>query len=528
MAVQSGDTQQGVQLYKAILKQSPDDKMAINLLAILYAKQKQWHKALPLMEKAHQLEPNNAHVCSNLGNLLRQLGEISKAEKYLLAAYQLAPGNESVLLNLALFYLQQEQCGLAKHYYQLGLQQYPQQAVMLNNLGKAHMGLLEWREAKRCFEQYCTSNPDDPDGYYNLGVILAEQLHFDAAKRAYQKAIQRDGEHILSHMNITYDLLKTRQFKTGWQQYNQWRFRQDTSKLAAQLQAKLSMPLWQGEAARETVLLWTEQGIGDEILFMSVLPSLPQQNHYVVLCHDRMKPIYQRSFPHCDFLTIQPEVTQTLQTIKNITLHKHCPLGHLPGIFRNTMSSFPKHQRYLCADFQQTEKLRSRYKKKQQLIVGISWKGGVKTTHQQQRSIPLAWWRPILQQTDCHFVSVQYGEVQVELAGLADDLQVTRDDDIDPLQNMDAFSAQLSACDLIITVDNSTAHLAGALGKKTWLLLHHNPDWRWGLFKKNNLWYPYVELFRQSQPQQWQAVIAQVAKKLQQEVTCHNKLSFVV
>jgi len=155
------------------------------------------------------------------------------------------------------------------------------------------------------------------------------------------------------------------------------------------------------------------------------------------------------------------------------------------------------------------------------LLVGISWKStGINRRQGLLKSTILEDWTSILSQQECYFINLQYGDVKEELEQfhLQTDLMIYQDEEIDSLQNLDDFAAQVSALDLVISIDNTTVHMAGALGKQVWTLLPYIPDWRWMLEREDTPWYPSMRLFRQSETRNWSGVFDQVRLVLEQYV----------
>ena len=162
-------------------------------------------------------------------------------------------------------------------------------------------------------------------------------------------------------------------------------------------------------------------------------------------------------------------------------------------------------------------KLRNRYRAlfPGKRLVGISWRSGNRDSA-TIRSIDLSLWKPIFETPDCAFISLQYGDVSRDLETLRTETGhvVHWDREVDPFQYLDPFTAQIAAMDLVISVDNSTVHFAGAIGKPCWVLLPLNSDWRWLVDRTKSIWYDSLELIRQPKGEGWEHVVANVAKRL--------------
>ena len=159
------------------------------------------------------------------------------------------------------------------------------------------------------------------------------------------------------------------------------------------------------------------------------------------------------------------------------------------------------------------------------MLAGISWKStGIGDTRAKIKSIILENWHPILSRQNCFFINLQYGNIEQEIEehiSNKHDISLYLDNDIDPLENLDNFAAQVAALDLVISTSNATVHMAGALGKTVWTLLPYIPDWRWMLKREDTPWYPSMKLFRQTHMNDWSNVLQQVNLELNQYISDH-------
>jgi hypothetical protein len=260
------------------------------------------------------------------------------------------------------------------------------------------------------------------------------------------------------------------------------------------------------------LLVCAEQGIGDQIMFAGCIADAQRSVGRVVLeAEPRLQPLFARSFPACQCLTGHWDQDPTCPS--DITAHIHG--GSLPGLFRQTPDSFPHQRGYLRADPERTQNWARRYAAlPARLKVGISWRGGNDARTRQARSIGLSEWLPILRCPDVTFVNLQYGDHAAEMDSIRDEVRIHCWPDSDPLKDLDDFAAQIAALDLVISVDNTTVHMAGALGVPVWTLLPIPQDWRWVQGAASSPWYPSMKLFHQSERGNWQPVISAVADAL--------------
>jgi ADP-heptose:LPS heptosyltransferase len=276
------------------------------------------------------------------------------------------------------------------------------------------------------------------------------------------------------------------------------------------------LPLWTGESlAQGRLLIWSEQGIGDEIMFASLLPEILDQGvRCVLLCDSRLQPLLQRSFP-------QLEVLQEFSkaNVKKLDIKAHTPSGRLPSFSRTSIESFKRGgSPYLSAEPLKIEVFRKSYTTGK-LRIGLAW-----FTNNQEtgwsRSIALSQFAPLFELPEIQWISLQYGNHDsLEQEASEAKAPIFIDRSVNQLQDLDTFAAQIAAMDLVITIDNSTAHLAGALGVPTWLMLPFSPDWRWQQHGEHCLWYSSVFLLRQTTPGDWFSVVQRAHTSLRQWVS---------
>jgi hypothetical protein len=270
--------------------------------------------------------------------------------------------------------------------------------------------------------------------------------------------------------------------------------------------------------------VWGEQGVGDQVMFASAVPDLLDRGARCVIEADtRLEPLFRRSFSGISFLARD---TTTAAEIEHFAADYQVFVGSLCRWLRPSPASFPSRPGFLKADSALTEGYRQRYRERfgDRPVIGISWRGGTREIA-RIRSIPLAAWSPVLRQRNFGFVNLQYGDCRADLAAVQCEMgvEVFHDDMVDPLKNLDGFAAQTAAMDLVISIDNSTVHMAGALDVPVWVLLPAVPDWRWMLDRSDSPWYSSVRLFRQPKVGEWSPVIDRVAEELRRAFGTANR-----
>ena len=262
------------------------------------------------------------------------------------------------------------------------------------------------------------------------------------------------------------------------------------------------------------LLIWGEQGVGDEIQFSGLIRHITALGIDVAVeCDRRISGLLRRSFPE----TIIAERSDPPSDIlKDPAITHQIPMCSVPRVLGLSLNESSFSAPYILADQGRRDRLRSRYKAdKNPLLIGISWKSG-NSQEGAKRSVDLEYWAPILKIAGVRFVNLQYGECSEQLRASFkhSGVEILEDKEINPLTDLEGFAAQVAAMDLVISVDNSTVHFAGALGTRVWTMLPTVPDWRWGLEGDSTCWYPAMRLFRQKDRGKWEPVISRIAEEL--------------
>ena len=252
--------------------------------------------------------------------------------------------------------------------------------------------------------------------------------------------------------------------------------------------------------------MWPEQGLGDEIMFCSILSELHSQADSVIVQTDkRLVQLFQRSFPQ-DVKFVPRE-----QTVKEEDYDLHIPMGSLPRVFRPTLESFEiGAKKFFKADSKRAENLRSELLDEGcDKLIGISWHSTAKRSLAREKGISLEQLAKTLNKPGTKLISLQYGDVSKEIADLKNTtgITVTEVSEIDNYNDIDGLAALIEACDEVVSISNVTVHIAGALGKPVKILLASSCDWRWGSKQDYSYWYQDAKLYRQSEINNWENVL---------------------
>lgn len=454
-----------------------DYKQAYNNLALALKKKGDLGEAVAAYEKALKLDPQYVEALSNLSMVLIDTGKLKEAERNLKKAVGLAPNSAQFRNNLG---------------------------VLFNRQGR-------FEEAVAASEKAVAISPDYLEAHNNLGTALMELGRFSEAYTAFERAIAIDAECAEPRHNLSLVLLLTGQYEQGWEEY-EWRWRHDGFSTPLR---PFPQPWWDGSVDNVgKLLVWGEQGIGDEVQFSGLIRHIVARGIDVVVeCDRRLAGLLQRSFPG---IIVAKRSDPPSDVLKNAAITHQIPMCSIPRVLGSSLNetSFP--DTYVLPDETLRDKLRSRYKEDTEpLLVGISWKSG-NSQEGSKRSVDLEYWEPILKIAGVRFVNLQYGECSRQLRASFKRLgvEIVEDEKIDPLTDLESFAGQVAAMDLVISVDNSTVHFAGALGVRVWTMLPAVPDWRWGLEGDSTGWYPAMRLFRQADRGKWEPVISRIADEL--------------
>ncbi|PKL50706.1 MAG: hypothetical protein CVV39_01220 [Planctomycetes bacterium HGW-Planctomycetes-1] len=515
--------------FQKAIELKPDFAKAYNNLGVALMKLGRLNEAADACTEAIHLQSDFKQAYNNLGLIRKKQGKLTEAEATYAKAIDIDPQYAEALSNLGMTLIAEGKFEQAGKNLQKAVDLSPHCAEFHNNLGVFFNRQGRFEEAIAASRKAITISSDYIGAYNNLGTALMELGRFDEAVAAFEKAIAIDPRQAEPHFNRALILLLTGRFEQGWKEY-EWRWKNSgfstpirpftQKRWDGSAPALSCVPLRfssQDEAAGESksggvvkLLIWAEQGIGDEVQFAGLIqPIIAKGIDVVVECDRRLVPLLQRSFSK---ITVVGRSDPPADVLKDKAITHQIPMCSIPQVLGWPMDIKP----YLLPDENLRNQLRQRYKNgKDELLVGISWKSG-NSQEGPKRSIDLELWEPIFKVSGVRFVSLQYGECSRQLQTAREKfcVEIIKDDKVNPLTDIESFAAQAAAMDLVISVDNSTVHFAGALGVKVWTLLPTAPDWRWGLQGEKTCWYPSMRLFRQKDREKWGPVISKVAQEL--------------
>lgn len=406
------------------------------------------------------LAPDDISICAQLGVSLARCGDFVTAQDFLVK----------------------------------GLRAKPKDTTLLNVLGLAYGQTGNFQDAETCYRKLIRFGGEDDLTFSNLGSVLNELGRFDEAERIFITSLRRQPTHAISRYNLGLLQLLRRDFKQGWQGFE--------LRNAAKGMQEREFPgvaRWQGEDIEGcTLLLYAEQGLGDTIQFARYAALLAARGAKVVIqCDDALAEL---------MLTLDG-VTQAGSSFEVPGgVDFYMPLLSLPCLFKTTAETIPDTCPYMSASPLIPDAANFKEKTRDiKLRIGLVWAGNPNHQSDRTRSIKLSVFEPLLSRRDVDVYSLQAGESIAEINLL--------DEKLRPKEMFAAkrplieVAAAMQHLDLIISVDTSLTHLAGAIGVPVWTLISFYPDWRWMLERSDSPWYPSMRLFRQPDLGDWDTVI---------------------
>ncbi len=372
-----------------------------------------------------------------------------------------------------------------------------------------HFRLDDLKRARGWADRALKIAPKDHAAYLASGLISQAELDFETAEDLLRRGMELAPKNADFYSALAFQKLLTGDWPEGWRLFDK------VNQALTKARLGTGAEPWKGERLTEENLhIWAMEGVGDFLMMARLLPELEARaDNLVIECDERLVPLLRRSMDTGEIIALRKqEDSNPLPALGNMQASDRAVIRHLaPDLCPTQLETG-----LLKPDDAKVYALRKSYEERfpGQLLVGLSWY----TTSPAQgraRSVLPEMLEPLLAQSHCQFVDVQYRDPAQSMHDYALPAgQVFCNPKVDARDDLDGLAAQMAALDLVITVDNSTAQLAGALGIPGWVLLHQLPDWRWGMRGDASAWYPSLRLFRQSEQGDWSSVIAQISEKL--------------
>lgn len=531
--------------YEKSLSYNPQHADSLNCLGVILCKLNDHGKSVDYFKQALDIRPNFPEALNNLGVAYLELDRPEQTREFCEKAITLRPDYTAALNNLGTAHKNQGSYTDAIQYYERALSINPNLLEARNNLGLSMMfGMSAIESAINCFQEVLKQDPQHPQALNNLGITLCHQGLFEEGILSYRKAINikpdytealsnlacalratgkiqealKIYEEVLkqelsfaeAHNNYAMMLLSVGEFSKGLREY-EWRWKTSQLKDAVR---DFRRPLWQGEdLSGKTLLVYAEQGLGDTLQFCRFIPTIKRKNINILL-------------------EVPDSLARLAKTLKGVDkviisghdipdFDYHCPMLNLPLALGTDINSIPSEIPYLSADANEIATFAKRMPANNRKRIGLVWSGNPRnhsfelSSIDRQRSMPPQYLEPLFKIQNIDFYSLQKDGPKT-----SNEFQL-----IDYMSECHDFAdtaALVSNLDLVISVDTSVVHLAGAIGKPVWLLNRYDGCWRWLHNRNDSPWYPLLRQFRQIKFGDWEDVIKRVAKELESYSSGNN------
>lgn len=534
---------------KKALEKAGDFFEGLHDLGSTYARLGNNSKSLKYFLKALKLRNNSYELLFNIGRTYDDLKDFEKAIEYYNHAISINPNHLEALLNKGIAYNQLERFNEALINFDKAIKikhDYPEawlnKGLTLNNLNLNEEALQHfdvaiklranykeawsnkactlstlrrYKEALNHHDKAIEISPSYAEAWANKGITLQNLRQFDDAFSHYDKALELNSNLNEARNNKALLNLYLKKFSSGWKDHH------------ARFEIKPTPPplspdtcsYWNIEKKFNHLLIFSEQGIGDQVFYASFLQKVIDKGTKItVLTDKRLIPIFARSFPKITFLE------------KNSPINSRCfdaqiPIGNLPAILNfDPSKNYNKQKPFLLDNQEITKKLEQTSLFKNAFTCGVAWKSSNKKIG-ADKSINLSALKKILKTPNCKFINLQYGEVDedIKYANELNGVEISSVKNIDLFENIDGLLSIIKACDIVITTSNVTAHLSGSIGKKTLLLTPYSQGKIWYWHDESvSTWYPSIHQFSQDRNLDWDEAINNVAKELKKEINGKN------
>ena len=466
--------------------------------------------AVGCYQQALAIKPDDFVTLMNLGAALNDLGRFTEALAQHDRALQIEPRNVEVLSNRAVAL-----AGLG-HYddtlavFEQCLSIDPLRAEGWTGKAMALVSLKRLADALPCLEEANRAQPGFAPAWSMRGAVLAALGRADEALPMLEKAVELAPANAEDQLSLSHLYLARFDFARGWPAYEARLRRPGPERLQA------LKPRWDGSATPSRLLVWAEQGIGDQVMYSTMFREVIERARGATISLDRkLLPLFRRSFPQATF-------TARDEQLSDAHFDLQLPVGSLGALFRPTIDAFATApESVLLPDRERAAQVRALKPFSNRKVCGLSWKS-INAQVGDDKSMPLERMRDLLMLDGFAFVNLQYGDVSGEVARACalTDAPIETLPGVDLFDDIDGLATLIEACDIVVTISNSTAHLAGAMGKATLLLVPRFTGrmWYWNTQPgdAHPPWYPSVRVLRQQRQGDWSAPLQAAKAALEQ------------
>ena len=513
VAVQLKEANRAVQYISRAIELKPSVyTMHVNLGSAL-AMLGQFDRAIEALRNAINLHPSGAEAYFVLGNCLRGTGEAHEAEAAYLEAVRLKPDWAEALETASVNAAKSGDHDKALDYALRALTQDSGRLLSNKIVGNVYLRQRTYDLALKHYTAALEIDPDDTVANTNLGLLLMRTAEYEESAAAFRKAVALAPDDAIARHGLSLTLLTLGRLSEGWEYFGA-RLERAGHLLVAR---PMSPPRVIERPVGMCVLSWADEGVGEQIMFSSMIPEIAADCASLSVEFDaRLAPLFQRSFSNIDVI---PRHDPPHPKFSAPYDGQFC-LGSAAQWYRPDFGSFPEQPSYLVAKADLTRELREAYQTKARPtpLIGISWRTRDQVKFSAEKTLELSKWVPILAVPGATFVNLQYGDYRAEVSEVEQSVgvRIISDPRIDPLKDLDSFASQVAAMDLVVTISNATAHMAGALNVPVWTFVPKGfgAMWHWFLDRDDSPWYPSMRLLRQTQQNDWNPIVAWTSSML--------------
>lgn len=479
----------------------PENAMIWCSLGLIQERAESWEDARGAYKSSTRLAPLLSSAQVGLARVHSAVGEVSTAEHVLSQAIMANPDDTLLHCAMGAFRESKNELEQAEAHYCRALHLNPGLVQAWIDLGNVQQNQEHFDEAERSYRSAINIAPNHPDAHFNLGVLYQRRGLYSQALNSFESAIENRPEFVEAHWYKSFICLLLGDYTRGWDEY-EWRLRQK-----ANITRPFIQPLWDGsDLDGKTILVHDEQGYGDTFEFVRYLPLVKAKGGRLVFeCHSKLSAILRGAEGYDEIVErVSPH------EVPKEAFDTHIHLMSLPRVFGTRLESVPQNLPYIKADPERIRYWRERIERDHNFKIGLSWSSAGSI-----RSCNLSDFQPIAEIPGLSFYSLQKGPGSEQADTPPFGMHLIRlDREMDLTERFVDTAALMMNLDLIISVDTSTVHLAGAMGCPVWTLLSAFPDWRWTHKGEETPWYPGMRLFRQKTMGDWAGVFAQVRDAL--------------
>lgn len=504
--------EEAVRSWQSAATLAPHDPEIALQLSLTLCKVGKYDDAFQMVERAMSLRPGYAEAYAQLASIWQQRGNLERALENYQVAIKYKPNYLEALSNMAhaLYGLDRYSEALDTCTQALAID--PQFLPARINRGAVLLRQNRLVEAEEVLRACHAESPEHADVLVDLGSVYDLQAKKTEALAVLNKGVQLHPKNASIHWNRGLLLLSMGQLAEGWDEYD---YGTQTKERA--LAQRYPFPMWRGEDLRDkTIIVYAEQGLGDEILFASCFPDLIKLGKTCIIqCEPRLMKLYQRSFPTAIVHGgARDEGTQWLDGLPPVDVQ--CPIGSLPRYLRRSTDAFPPINNFLKPDAQRAQHWRDVLATLGPgLRVGFAWRSGLRTPLRSTGYTELDDWAPIFEVPGLQLINLQYGDCNAELreAEVRHGVRLHHFSELDLFSNIDDSIALISCLDIVISVGTSTYNFAAGAGRETWLLTP--PGVSWVNLGVNAIpWYPSLKLCQQKELGNWVTVFEELGMRL--------------